>query len=155
MRTRKMPPENSTPDIPPGQPAIDVEILNQLRIMLGQDTPQMMAGLIENYLENTPKMLKKLRQAANEGNKDECYDIAHSLKSCSIAFGAVRLGALCEELKTQGLIGIAENLSQIEIEYERVKLVLEVEWRRLYELRLKTDVFYPTGSYKNIGFYPK
>jgi hypothetical protein len=63
---------------------------------------------------------------------------------------------LCEELENSNSAeDIVANLTHIETEYERVKLVLEAEWHRLYEIRLKTDVFFPTGSYKNIGFYPR
>lgn len=135
------------------RPAIDTETLEQLRVMLGKDTPQMMAGLIENYLENAPKLLDNLRQAA-EGDKNQLSQAAHNLKCNSIAFGAIRLCALCEELEANATEDAAIKLAQIEAEYERVKTALEAEWHRLYELRLKTDVFFPTGSYKNIGFYP-
>jgi hypothetical protein len=67
------------------------------------------------------------------------------------------LCSMCEELRNNGISGneVSQKIEQIENEYDRVKLVLEAEWHRLYEIRLKTDVFFPTGSYKNIGFYPK
>ena len=64
--------------------------------------------------------------------------------------------ALCEELEANNPAEEpATKIIQVEAEYERVKAALEAEWQRLYELRLKTDLFFPTGSYKNIGFYPK
>jgi HPt (histidine-containing phosphotransfer) domain-containing protein len=154
MRTQNGPTDNPIPDMPPEQPAIDLEILEQLRLMLGSDTPQMMAGLIENYLEHAPKLLKKLRQAAR--NNGRLSQTAHTLKCRSLTFGAIRLCTLCEELEhSNSAEDIMANLTHIETEYERVKLVLEAEWHRLYEIRLKTDVFFPTGSYKNIGFYPR
>jgi hypothetical protein len=64
---------------------------------------------------------------------------------------------LCEDLQNNGISAkeAAQQVDEIEAEYDRVKMVLEAEWHRLYEIRLKTDVFFPTGSYKNIGFYPK
>jgi HPt (histidine-containing phosphotransfer) domain-containing protein len=136
------------------RPAIDVETLEQLRVMLGKDTPHMMAGLIENYLENTPKLLKSLGQVV-ESDRNQLSRAIYNLKCNSMTFGAMRLCALCEELEnSHSAEEAAIKLVQIEAEYERVKVVLEAEWRRLYELRLKTDLFFPTGSYKNIGFYP-
>jgi HPt (histidine-containing phosphotransfer) domain-containing protein len=154
MRIQNTPPNNSVPKLPPDQPAIDLEILEQLRIMLGSDTPQMMAGLIENYLEHAPQLLIKLRQTAR--NEGQLLQIAHTLKCRSLTFGAIGLCALCEELADiNSAEDVIAKLTQIETEYERVKLILEAEWQRLYEIRLKTDVFFPTGSYKNIGFYPR
>jgi HPt (histidine-containing phosphotransfer) domain-containing protein len=142
------PPNTST------QPPIDAETLEQLRLMLGQDTPQMLAGLIENYLENTPQLMEELRQAIEEG-EDQWLQIVGSLKLNSIAFGAVKLCALCEELEASETVEDATaKLAEIEAEYERVEAALKAEWHRLYQLRLKTDIFFPTGSYKNIGFYP-
>jgi HPt (histidine-containing phosphotransfer) domain-containing protein len=136
------------------QPPLDAETLEQLRLILGQDTPQMLAGLIENYLENTPQLLEDLRQAIEE-SEDEWQQVVDTLKANSIAFGAVRLCALCEELEANKTIEDAiAKLAEIEAEYERVESALKVEWHRLYQLRLKTDIFFPTGSYKNIGFYP-
>jgi HPt (histidine-containing phosphotransfer) domain-containing protein len=137
------------------QPPIDAETLEQLRLMLGQDTPQMLAGLIENYLENTPPLLEDLRQAIEKG-ENQWQQIVDTLKANSIAFGAVRLCALGEELEASETVEDAiAKLAEIEAEYERVEAALKAEWHRLYQLRLKTDIFFPTGSYKNIGFYPK
>ncbi|MBN1220372.1 MAG: Hpt domain-containing protein [Anaerolineae bacterium] len=154
MRIQNIPPNDPISNISE-QPAIDIKMLEQLRLMLGRDTPQMLAGLIENYLEYTPELLTKLRQAIAEGNKEQRSQITCTLKSNSLAFGAVGLCTLCEEVGTNGSTEAMSKLTQIEREYERVKLVLEAEWHRLYEIRLKTDVFFPTGSYKNIGFYPR
>ena len=155
MRVQKTPDKNGNQKITP-RPAIDIDILEQLRGMLGRDTPQMMAGLIENYLENTPRLLENLRQSIEQEQGQEQVELACTLKSNSITFGAIRLCALCEELATsKSPDNPIAKLNQIESEFERVRLVLEAEWHRLYEIRLKTDVFFPTGSYKNIGFYPQ
>jgi HPt (histidine-containing phosphotransfer) domain-containing protein len=136
------------------QPPLDAETLEQLRLILGQDTPQMLAGLIEIYLENTPQLLEDLRQAIE--SKDQWQQVVDTLKANSIAFGAVKLCALCEELAANETAeGTIAKLAEIEAEYERVEAALKAEWHRLYQLRLKTDIFFPTGSYKNIGFYPK
>jgi HPt (histidine-containing phosphotransfer) domain-containing protein len=150
MSNQKIPHHNSKKRLPE-RPAIDLDTFEQLRLMLGRDTPQMMAGLIENYLESAPRLLKKLRQAAEE-TKEELPYAARALKSCSLTFGAIRLCALCEELE-EAPADVRPKVAQIEAEYERVRIILEAEWRRLYELRLKTDVFFPTRSCRNIGFY--
>jgi HPt (histidine-containing phosphotransfer) domain-containing protein len=154
MRIENTPSNNTFSNIP-DHPAIDIEILQQLRLMLGVDTPHVMAGLIENYLEHAPRLLKELRQCTD--CKDKLGQVAHTFKCRSLTFGATKLCSMCEELRNNGISGneVSQKIEQIENEYDRVKLVLEAEWHRLYEIRLKTDVFFPTGSYKNIGFYPK
>lgn len=155
MRIQHTPTNNDFANIPPEQPAIDIQIFEQLRLMLGRDTPQMLAGLIENYLECTPELLDDLQQAIKDNRKNKRAQILQSIKSSSIAFGAIRLCALCEEMNGDGSREALCKFNQIQDEYERVRLVLDAEWHRLYEIRLKTDVFFPTGSYKNIGFYPR
>jgi hypothetical protein len=154
MRTQNTPIDHASSNVP-DQPAIDIEILQQLRLMLGADTPHVMAGLIENYLEYAPRLLKELRQCTD--CKDKLGQVAYTFKCRSLTFGATKLCSMCEELKNNGIPSheVDQKIGQIEAEYDRVKMVLEAEWHRLYEIRLKTDVFFPTGSYKNIGFYPK
>ena len=149
-----MPTDNSYSNIP-DHPAIDIEILQQLRLMLGVDTPHVMAGLIENYLEHAPRLLKEMERCTD--CKDKLAQVAYTLKCRSLTFGATELCSMCEELRSNGIPSpeVTQRVEQIEVEYERVKMVLEAEWHRLYEIRLKTDVFFPTGSYKNIGFYPR
>ena len=154
MRTQNIPTDNAFSNVP-DQPAIDIEILQQLRLMLGVDTPHVMAGLIENYLEHAPRLLKEMRHCAD--CKDKLAQVAYTFKCRSLTFGATKLCSMCEELQSNGISShqAGQKVDQIEAEYDRVKMVLEAEWHRLYEIRLKTDVFFPTGSYKNIGFYPK
>jgi HPt (histidine-containing phosphotransfer) domain-containing protein len=152
MRTHKPPIHHK--QTPTERPAIDIDTMEQLRLLLGRDTPQIMAGLIENYLDGAPRQLKKLRQALQENKKEDLVKAARLLKAGSLPFGAVKLCVLCEEIETKSPGHAAAKLTQIEMEYDRVKLILEAEWRRLYELRLKTDVFFPTQSCRNIGFYP-
>ena len=154
MRTHNMSTDNAFSNIP-DQPAIDINILQQLRLMLGVDSPHVLAGLIENYLEHAPRLLKELRQCAD--CKDALAQVAYTFKCRSLTFGATKLCSMCEELRDNGVPSgeVPQKIEQLETEYSRVKLILEAEWHRLYEIRLKTDVFFPTGSYKNIGFYPK
>ncbi|MBN1992047.1 MAG: Hpt domain-containing protein [Anaerolineae bacterium] len=155
MRTQNIPTDNFIQNVSLEQPAIDARILEQLRMLLGAETPHVLAGLIENYLECVPELLQDLRHAVKR-NRKRISPITRTLKSRSIAFGALKLCALCDELEgNESAEACKAKLAQIEAECERVKLTLEAEWRRLYERRLKTDVFFPTGSYKNIGFYPK
>lgn len=113
----------------PLPPALDPEALAQFRATVGENSPEMMAELINIYLEDTPERLTKLRQVMAENKPLELERVAHSLKSNSATFGALRLAGLCKELeiigRTGALVGAAEQLNQIEAEFQRVKATLE------------------------------
>ncbi len=114
----------------PAAPVIDHKVLDQLREMLEEDAPGVVEELIEIFLDDTPRLLAKLRQAmASEDTKGVAL-AAHTLKSSSAHLGAMTLSALCEELEATGqagsMEGVAEKVAQVEAEYERVKTALEV-----------------------------
>src|SRR4249920_997530 len=70
-----------------------------------QDTAgaEFVAELVDAFLEEAPGMLAELRNARAENHADRFRRSAHSLKSNSNTFGAVRLAALARELELKGL----------------------------------------------------
>ena len=59
--------------------------------------------LVDTFLEEAPVMLKELRDALAAGDAEAFRRAAHSLKSNSLTFGAVPLGAMARELELKGL----------------------------------------------------
>ena len=59
--------------------------------------------LVDTFLEEAPAMMAELRDALAAGNADTFRRAAHSLKSNSLTFGAVTLGALARDLELGGL----------------------------------------------------
>jgi HPt (histidine-containing phosphotransfer) domain-containing protein len=96
--------------------------------MIGENVEDVLAELIENYLEDTPLRLKNLRQGLVEEKLHEFERMAHTIKSSSAIFGAMTLSDLCNELETMGrlgtLEGAAEIVQRVEAEYEKVKTAL-------------------------------
>jgi CheY-like chemotaxis protein/HPt (histidine-containing phosphotransfer) domain-containing protein len=109
-------------------PALDSEVLETLLTMIGENVEDVLAELIENYLEDTPLRLKNLRQGLVEEKLHEFERMAHTIKSSSAIFGAMTLSDLCNELETMGrlgtLEGAAEIIQRVEAEYEKVKTAL-------------------------------
>ncbi len=76
--------------------------LESLRTTLGADDPAALGELIDQYLGNTAESIVYLRRKYAERNTTELARIAHSLKSSSRIFGAVRLSELFAELERAG-----------------------------------------------------
>ncbi len=108
---------------------IDMIALEELRAKMGADAPELMADLIQTFLQDTPKLLTDMQQALKIGDLDGLYRAAHSLKASSATFGAGAITDQCETLEELGSAGVmdgaAEALACLENQYEDVKVVLE------------------------------
>jgi HPt (histidine-containing phosphotransfer) domain-containing protein len=103
--------------------------------MVSQD--EVLAVVIDSYLEETPQLLQAMRKSLNsleaevlaEGKMTGLQRAAHSLKSTSAMFGATRLSQLCQELEaiapTASSAATQAMVFQLETEYEKVKLALK------------------------------
>ena len=80
-------------------------------------------ALIATFLEEAPLMLAELRSTLAAGNADAFRRAAHSLKSNSLTFGALALGAMARELETKGMSGTA-SLDALAAEYARAAAAL-------------------------------
>ena len=97
-----------------------------------QDTAgaEFVAELVDTFLEEAPGMLNELRSARAENHAERFRRAAHSLKSNSSTFGALRLAALARELELKGLdadpAGDTAGLAALEAEYTRAADALKV-----------------------------
>ena len=102
------------------EPTLDPATFAELEAAAGADFAR---ELISTFLEEAPLMLAELRATLASGNADAFRRAAHSLKSNSLTFGALALGALARELELKGLSGAAP-LALIEQEYARAAAAL-------------------------------
>jgi HPt (histidine-containing phosphotransfer) domain-containing protein len=86
--------------------------------------------LVDTFLAEAPKMIEELRRALAANAADTFRRSAHSLKSNSMTFGALNLGAMARALELGGLDAAREGdvLDALAAEYSRVAA-------RLAELR--------------------
>lgn len=110
---------------------IDPRALQELENMLGNAASEVLVEVIDSYLENTPKLIDTIRIAVLCGDATSLQQAAHTLKSSSAALGAACLSQICQELEVIGragtVAGRAEEVSQLEVEYESVKTALQAK----------------------------
>jgi len=118
-----------TAPITPG--AIDNQVLEKVREMLGENAPQLLANVIDLYLDDVQGLLATMRTAVDQADTGALQRVAHKLKSISAVLGATALANWCEELERIGRADTTTDcrdlVLQIEAEYTRVKVALELE----------------------------
>ena len=79
---------------------IDQDVYAELQETAGAE---FVAELVDTFLEEAPGMLAELRSARAENHSERFRRVAHSLKSNSNTFGALKLAALARDLEIKGL----------------------------------------------------
>jgi PAS domain S-box-containing protein len=116
----------------PGGPAvIDLSLLSSFRDMGGDDSCNLLAQLIDVFLENTPKVLREARTALEQRGTPQLARAAHTLKGSCSNIGAERLREACRVLEqaanSGSLPGAGELLDKVEKEFTFVRVALEKE----------------------------
>ncbi|MGJ4803526.1 ATP-binding protein [Luteimonas sp. SDU82] len=76
-------------------PVLDPTILEDLQAMLGEEVER----LVDVFLEDTPRLVRTLEQAASGPDYDALREAAHSLKSSSANLGAMSLSAAAKRVE--------------------------------------------------------
>jgi CheY-like chemotaxis protein len=122
--------EQEVEKVPDGnnKAVLDQTALDKLRKVVGGED-ELLAELINSYLEETPPLLTRLHQSLAQADSTELRMAAHTIKSSSKDFGANTLAELSLELekigKAETLTGAADLVAQAEAEYGRVQVALE------------------------------
>ena len=99
--------------------------------MAGARASDVLAQIVDNYIEQAPQLLQAMRNAVAKGDAVALHRAAHGLRSASANLGATALSQLCKKLEGMGKAGItAEALAdvlQAEEAYETVKAALQIE----------------------------
>lgn len=93
---------------------IDLSALRRLLDLIGGD-PEDLKDLLRDYQEQAPELASRIDAASRSGDLDALRIAAHTLKSNSRDFGAMRLSAMCEELEKECRGGaVADPVSKAE-----------------------------------------
>jgi len=115
-------------------PALDRQVLQDLREIAGDDFEGLIAEVIDSYLEDSPPRVQAIHSAIAHDDANALHQSAHALKSSSLTIGATGLAKLCAELEALGRTGNLEPastlISQFDAEYERVVAALQQEHPR-------------------------
>ncbi|MEA5594498.1 response regulator [Rivularia sp. UHCC 0363] len=111
------------------EPVIDTEILQDLKDMAGDDASEMMAELIDSYLEDALPKLQEIKSAIDQDDPDKLRNYAHAFRSLSVTIGALSLAKVCTQLENIGRSGNTFHAStlvkQLNAEYQKVELALQ------------------------------
>jgi CheY-like chemotaxis protein len=114
----------------PSEP-IEAKVLQSFREMAGDMADLVLVEMIDCYLEEAPKLLSAIAQAIAQNDAVQLRSSAHNLKASSATLGAITLSNVCRKLEVMSRIGNTEygvdKLPQLEAEYERVKVALQLE----------------------------
>ena len=115
-------------------PSLDRAAWEELVRTTGGDK-DFLAELLQTFFDDTPKELAAMHYSLLHKRTEEFRRAAHSLKSNSATFGALRLSGMFRELEQLGksgdLQGAEERLAQAEAEYARIRPLLEAERARM------------------------
>ena len=107
---------------------IEPSYIQELLNMLGNDN-QELSTIIDSYIEDSCSYIEQIKTAVEQKNFNELRMIGHTWKSSSALLGALNLSKLCKEIencgRTETVDAVAEILTQIKIEYVKVKQELE------------------------------
>jgi HPt (histidine-containing phosphotransfer) domain-containing protein len=105
-------------------PVLDEEVLGELATVLGTET----ARVISVFLEDAPKLLERLEQAALEPDFEGLREAAHSLKSSAANLGAMALSHAAKRIelgaRTHTLDRPAVAVALLAGEFERARAAL-------------------------------
>ena len=79
--------------------SIDQQALDKIRALERGGAPNLVARLIGLYLEGTPPLIERMKQAHADDDHEALRAAAHTLKSSSANVGAMKLHGLCNELE--------------------------------------------------------
>ena len=116
------PPASSAPAPSSTESVLDTEVVRDLLDVMGDE----FTDLVRVYLEDTPKALAALDQAANRGHVEGLIAPSHSLKSTSANLGAIGLSELAKRLEhgaRAGSLSVSESqviVGEIKRNFQRV-----------------------------------
>jgi two-component system sensor histidine kinase/response regulator len=117
-----------------GTDPVDEKVLESIRALQREGSPDLLGRVIEEYLKDTPRLLRHIEEAVANADANALRKAAHSLRSSSANLGAQNLSSLCKELEGMGqeksMQKAALLLSKTIMEYETVKKTLSAEIKR-------------------------
>ena len=118
-------------EIPTIENPLDPSILQALRDMAGSRAPQIIAEIVDSFLEDTPNQFAQLQEAIDADDVQKLRMSAHALRSASANLGAMGFSDLCKSLENLARSGTtygADNyLNSLKTEYHRVEIALKKE----------------------------
>jgi signal transduction histidine kinase/DNA-binding response OmpR family regulator/HPt (histidine-containing phosphotransfer) domain-containing protein len=111
--------------------SLDRGVLGKMRLLERDGAAGLVARLIELYLQGTPALVERMRQAIAAADDETLRAAAHSLKSSSANVGAMKMHDLCRELESwtrqRRVTDAAGQVAAIEQEFVAARTCLRQE----------------------------
>ena len=118
------PPVQAYPAVGGGTPPLDMEIVQDLKDMMGSGYQE----LICIYLEDSPKLLAQIQTAIADGDSAALVTPAHTLRSSSANLGALRVSEIAKRMEKSAragdVAGPAAETGALTAEFGRVQAAL-------------------------------
>ena len=88
---------------------IDWSVLDALKVLQKPGRPDICRTLMKAYLDALPPLMASTRAAVSAADGTALRNTAHSMKSSSVAIGAVIFGKTCAELELLGKVNTLEE----------------------------------------------
>jgi HPt (histidine-containing phosphotransfer) domain-containing protein len=114
--------------------AVDLEMLRGFEGIQAEGEPDLVVELIDLFLEDAPRKLASMLEAAAGADVGALARAAHSLKGSSASLGANGVAALCGELERtdcgDSFVRAGALLARLGQELERVRQVFTAERKK-------------------------
>ena len=125
----------SRADVPERPSIIDAVIdhlaLDNIRALQQPGAPPLLEKIVKLYIEDAPRLVRSMREAAASADHATLRLAAHSLKSASANIGAVNVAKLSKQLEAEARAGSVDNataqINQVEAQLKAVELALQFE----------------------------
>jgi len=105
-------------------PPLDMDVIEGLKDLGGEDDPGLFGELVDLFLQDTPPRLEAIAEAIASRNGKAIEETAHALKSSCGNLGAMELADLCRKIETGGreesLDAVEQLIDCARCEFERV-----------------------------------
>ncbi len=109
---------------------VDPAVVAELRALGEEAGPDFFPQLVSQFVGDVETRLRDLRTALQAGDAGAVGGMAHSVKGSSATMGGRRLASACARLERRAQAGLlvlgAQELRELEEEFERLRQVLEV-----------------------------
>ena len=122
---------DSNPAVQEQRPALDKEALATLKDLGGDEDPEFLVSIVEQFIQDTRGYVESIRGAAASGDASVLERSAHTLKSSSASVGALVMSELCQTLQEMGRKGTVDGseilAERLQGEFDRVRQALDHE----------------------------
>jgi len=115
------------------QPVLDPAVISGLRMLTPPGEPDVLAEVLQLFLNEVPPRIDRLRNAWTSGNIEEMHRAAHSLKGSAGNIGAKRLYDVCSRLDALGKAGDLATVATLVDALGEEFVKVESEIKRLIE----------------------